>query len=107
MIQSVKNVFEMDGIKFILFVSKNGLDHFKQKYSFKVPKYKWIPPGNASVRKQSLPEAPKEGGVRNKQCQIYVTYEYTKRQKDCLWKQGGDYILENGSLGFIETLHKQ
>ena len=30
-----------------------------------------------------------------------------KRQKDCLWKQRTHYRLENGSLGFIETLHKQ
>ena len=30
-----------------------------------------------------------------------------KRQKDCLWKQRTHYGLENGSLGFIETLHKQ
>ena len=30
-----------------------------------------------------------------------------KRQKDFLWKQKTHYILENGSLGFIETLHKQ
>ena len=32
---------------------------------------------------------------------------YDKRQKDCLWKQRTHYRLENGSLGFIETLHKQ
>ena len=30
-----------------------------------------------------------------------------KRQKSCLWKQRTHYRLENGSLGFIETLHKQ
>ena len=30
-----------------------------------------------------------------------------KRQKDCLWKQRTHYRSENGSLGFIETLHKQ
>ena len=30
-----------------------------------------------------------------------------KRKKDCLWKQRTHYRLENGSLGFIETLHKQ
>ena len=30
-----------------------------------------------------------------------------KRQKDCLWKQRKHYELENGSLVFIETLHKQ
>ena len=32
---------------------------------------------------------------------------YNERQKDCLWKQRSHYGLENGSLGFIETLHKQ
>ena len=32
---------------------------------------------------------------------------YNERQKDCLWKQRTHYGLENGSLGFIETLHKQ
>ena len=31
----------------------------------------------------------------------------TKRQKDCLWKQGTHYGSENGSLGFTETLHRQ
>ena len=31
---------------------------------------------------------------------------FSKRQKDCLWKQRTLYRLENGSLGFIETLHK-
>ena len=30
-----------------------------------------------------------------------------KRQKDCLWKQRTHHRSENGSLGFIETLHKQ
>ena len=30
-----------------------------------------------------------------------------KRQKDCLWKQRTHCRSENGSLGFIETLHKQ
>ena len=30
-----------------------------------------------------------------------------KRQKDCLWKQRTHYRLENGSLDFIATLHKQ
>ena len=30
-----------------------------------------------------------------------------KRKKDCLWKQRTQYRLENGSLGFIETLRKQ
>ena len=30
-----------------------------------------------------------------------------KRQKDGLWKQRTHYRSENGSLGFIETLHKQ
>ena len=30
-----------------------------------------------------------------------------KRQKDCLWKQRTHYRLENGSLGFIETLVKK
>ena len=30
-----------------------------------------------------------------------------KHQKDCIWKQETNYGLENGSLGFIETLHKQ
>ena len=30
-----------------------------------------------------------------------------KRQKDCLWKQKTHYGLENRSLGFTETLHKQ
>ena len=30
-----------------------------------------------------------------------------KRLKDCLWKQRTHYRLENQSLGFIETLHKQ
>ena len=30
-----------------------------------------------------------------------------KRQKDCLWKHRTHYRSENGSLGFIETLHKQ
>ena len=34
-------------------------------------------------------------------------YKYNKRQKDCLWKQRTHYGLENESLGFIETLHKQ
>ena len=33
--------------------------------------------------------------------------DQNKRQKDCLWKQGTHYGLENGSLGFIENLHKQ
>ena len=35
------------------------------------------------------------------------TPHLNKRQKDCLWKQRIHYRLENGSLGFIETLHKQ
>ena len=30
-----------------------------------------------------------------------------KRKKDCLWKHRTHYGLENGNLGFIETLHKQ
>ena len=30
-----------------------------------------------------------------------------KHQKGCLWKQRTHYRLENGSLGFNETLHKQ
>ena len=30
-----------------------------------------------------------------------------KRQKDCLWKQRTHHRSENGSLGFIETFHKQ
>ena len=29
-----------------------------------------------------------------------------KRQKDCLWKQRAHYGLKNGSLSFIETLHR-
>ena len=33
--------------------------------------------------------------------------QLNKHQKDCLWKQRTQYGLENGSLGFIETLHKQ
>ena len=32
---------------------------------------------------------------------------YNKRQKDSLWKQRTHYGIENGSLGFIETLHEQ
>ena len=35
------------------------------------------------------------------------THSGEKRQKDCIWKQRTHYRLENGSLGFIETLHKQ
>ena len=30
-----------------------------------------------------------------------------KRKKDCLRKQRTHYRFENGSLGFIETFHKQ
>ena len=30
-----------------------------------------------------------------------------KSKKDCLWKQRTHNGLEDGSLGFIETLHKQ
>ena len=45
------------------------------------------------------------------QSSFYVKKVYdrngNKRQKDCLWKQRTHYGLENGSLGFIETLHKQ
>ena len=33
--------------------------------------------------------------------------ENNKRQKDCPWKTRTYYRLENGSLGFIETLQKQ
>ena len=33
--------------------------------------------------------------------------ESNKRRKDCLWKQRTHDRLENGSLSFIETLHKQ
>ena len=39
---------------------------------------------------------------------IALVKQYTnKRQNDCLLKQRTHYRLENGSLGFIETLHKQ
>ena len=38
---------------------------------------------------------------------ILESYSINKRQKDCLWKQRTHYRLENGSLSFIETLHKQ
>ena len=33
--------------------------------------------------------------------------EINKHKKDCLWKQRTHYRLENGSLDFTETLHKQ
>ena len=36
-----------------------------------------------------------------------LVHAFNKRQKDCLWKQKTHYRLVNGSLGFIETLHKQ
>ena len=39
MIQTVKNVFEMDEVKFTLFLSNNGLGHFELHCSFK---YKFI-----------------------------------------------------------------
>ena len=32
---------------------------------------------------------------------------FNKHQKDCFWKQRTYHGLENGSLAFIETLHKQ
>ena len=38
---------------------------------------------------------------------IKVLRDTNKRQKDCLWKQRTHYGSENGSLDFIETLHKQ
>ena len=37
----------------------------------------------------------------------FITLLLYMRQKDCLWKQSTHYGLENVSLGFIETLHKQ
>ena len=40
---------------------------------------------------------------------IWKNYFFYKLnvKKDCLWKQRTHYWLENGSLGFTETLHKQ
>ena len=46
--------------------------------------------------KYNLPKAPTDGETKN-----------NKRQKDCLWKQRIHYGIENKSLGFIETFHKQ
>ena len=34
----VKSVFEMDGIKFTLFLSNNGLGNFELKYNFETDK---------------------------------------------------------------------
>ena len=36
-----------------------------------------------------------------------VHCSFNKRQKDCLWQQRTHCRSENGSLGFIETLHKR
>ena len=41
MTEIVKSVFEMDDIKFTLFLRNNGLGHFEQKYSFIENGYFW------------------------------------------------------------------
>ena len=46
-----------------------------------------------------------EGRLMKADSRFYIGSD--KRQKDCLWKHRTHYRLENGSLGFIETLHKQ
>ena len=37
-------------------------------------------------------------------CRYYIVKQMPK---NCLWTQRTHHRLENGSLGFIETLHKQ
>ena len=44
-------------------------------------------------------------GLFNYKCEQNIMQN--KRQQECLWKQRTHYRLENGSFGFIETLHKQ
>ena len=44
--------------------------------------------------------------IDNMTSNVYPKH-WNKRQKDYLWKHRTHYRLENGSLGFIETLHKQ
>ena len=46
-------------------------------------------------------------GEKEKMNKSEETDNTNKRQKDCLWKKKNTLQIKNGSLGFIETLHKQ
>ena len=41
------------------------------------------------------------------QLERFSYFKFTIYIKNCLWKLRTQYRLENGSLGFIETLHEQ
>ena len=58
----------------------------------KCQRHKWRCPGNATITKHNIPEAPREGEVKNNNDKINTTYEPTdtQTQKNCNRVGGGE-----------------